>query len=117
MLGRSFEGGHDLSGGQWQRVALARALIRATPVVILDEPTSGLDPRAESDLFDDLRRGLSDRAVILISHRYANLHLADRIYVLQEGLVVEEGSHDELVRRNGRYANLHRLQAGLHEAG
>jgi ATP-binding cassette, subfamily B, bacterial len=110
-LGRAFDGAVDLSGGQWQRVALARALMRDAPVLVLDEPSSALDPRAEHDLFTDIRGRVGERAVLLISHRYANLHLADRIYVLQEGRVVDFGTHDELVARGGLYAQLYGLQA------
>jgi ATP-binding cassette subfamily B protein len=111
MLGRQFTGGQELSGGQWQRLALARALVRDSPIVVLDEPASALDPRAEHELLSDLRRALSGRAVLLISHRYGNLHLADRIYVLQDGAVVDNGRHNELIARNGLYAELYRLQA------
>jgi ATP-binding cassette, subfamily B, bacterial len=111
QLGRMFEGGIDLSGGQWQRLALARALVRDTPLMVLDEPSSALDPAAEHRLFSDLRALVRDRAVVLVSHRYANLHLADQIYVLQEGRVVESGAHTELMARGGVYSELYRLQA------
>ncbi len=112
QLGRMFEEGVDLSGGQWQRVALARALVRDTPLVVLDEPSSALDPAAEHRLFSDVRSLVRDRALVLVSHRYANLHLADRICVLQEGRIVEDGSHAELLSGGGVYAELYRLQAG-----
>ena len=115
MLGRAFEGGQDLSGGQWQRIALARALIRRTPLLVLDEPSSGLDPRAEHDLMNDVRAGLGGRAVLFISHRYANLHLADRIYVLAEGRVVESGSHAELIAADGLYRQLYQLQSQAYQ--
>lgn len=116
QLGRAFEGGIDLSGGQWQRVAIARALVRAAPVLVLDEPSSALDPRAEYELFSDIRGRVGDRAVLLISHRYANLHLADRIYVLQEGRVVDSGTHDDLIERQGLYAQLYGMQAQAYGA-
>ncbi|MGY1779769.1 ABC transporter ATP-binding protein [Geodermatophilus sp. SYSU D01036] len=112
ILGRSFEGAVELSGGQWQRVALARALVRPSSLLVLDEPSSALDPRTEHELFSDLRRLAGDRAVLLVSHRYGNLHLADRIVVLQEGRVVDQGTHDELIARQGLYAQLYGLQAG-----
>jgi ATP-binding cassette subfamily B protein len=113
-LGKAFEGAVDLSGGQWQRVALARALVRDAPLLVLDEPSSALDPRAEQRLFADIRGRVGERAVLLISHRYSNLHLADRIYVLQDGRVVDSGTHDELIAREGLYAQLYTLQAAAY---
>jgi ATP-binding cassette subfamily B protein len=111
MLGREFAGGYDLSIGQWQRVALARAFFRDAPLVILDEPTASLDARAESRLFDRMRELLQGRSVLLISHRFSSVRSADRIYVLEEGRVVEHGSHDELMAGGDRYADLFTLQA------
>ena len=111
MLGREFSGGFDLSIGQWQRVALARAFFRDAPFVILDEPTAALDARAESRLFERLGELLEGRSVLLISHRFSSVRSADRIYVLEHGKVVEEGSHDELMDVGGRYAELFTLQA------
>ena len=111
MLGREFAGGYDLSVGQWQRVALARAFFRDAPFVILDEPTAALDARAESRLFERLRELLEGRSVVLISHRFSSVRSADRIYVLHEGRVVEDGSHDALMERGGLYAELFALQA------
>ena len=110
-LGPEFLGGTDLSVGQWQRVALARAFFRDAPFIILDEPTAAVDPRAERELFDGIRRLFSDRAVLLVSHRFANVRSADRIYVLDGGRVVEEGTHDELMATAGLYAELFTLQA------
>jgi ATP-binding cassette subfamily B protein len=111
MLGREFSGGYDLSIGQWQRVALARAFFRDAPLVILDEPTAALDARAESRLFERMRDLLEGRSVLLISHRFSSVRSADRIYVLEHGKVVEEGSHDELMATAGRYHDLFSLQA------
>ncbi len=111
MLGREFAGGYDLSIGQWQRIALARAFFRDAPFVILDEPTAALDARAESRLFERMRELLEGRSVVLISHRFSSVRSADRIYVLHEGRLVEEGSHDELMSADGLYAELFGLQA------
>ncbi|WP_299576126.1 ABC transporter ATP-binding protein [uncultured Williamsia sp.] len=111
VLGRDIDTGVDLSGGQWQRLALARALYKDSALVVLDEPSAALDPRAESELFEDVKATLDGRAALIISHRFANVRLADRIYVLHEGRVVESGTHDELMQTGGRYSELFRLQS------
>ncbi|HET9650272.1 MAG TPA: ABC transporter ATP-binding protein [Microlunatus sp.] len=111
VLSRTFVGGRDLSGGQWQRVALARSFYRDAPLVILDEPSAALDPRAEHALFTTLRDSLRGRTALFISHRFSSVRGADRIYVLHHGRVVESGNHEELLRRDGRYADLYRLQS------
>jgi len=111
MLGREFSGGYDLSIGQWQRVALARGFFRDAPFVILDEPTASLDARAESRLFERMHELLEGRSVVLISHRFSSVRSADRIYVMHDGRIVEEGSHDELMAEDGLYAELFTLQA------
>ncbi len=116
MLGPEFIGGTDLSIGQWQRMALARAFVRDAPFVILDEPTAALDPRAEHDLFERIRTLLAGRTVLLISHRFSSVRSADRIYVLAEGGIVEGGTHDELMRTGGLYAELFTLQAAAYLA-
>lgn len=117
VLSREYSGGTDLSVGQWQRVALARALFRSAPLVVLDEPSASLDPRAEHELFADVRRLVAGRAALFVSHRYGNLHLADHIYVLEAGQVVESGTHDELLAAGGVYCSLYRLQADAYAAG
>ena len=114
LLGPEFEGGTDLSVGQWQRVALARAFFRDAPFVILDEPTAALDPRAEHELFQRIRELLSGRTVLLISHRFSSVRSADRIYVLAEGEVIEHGTHEELIDLAGVYAELFTLQAAAY---
>jgi ATP-binding cassette subfamily B protein len=111
LLGPEFAGGVDLSGGQWQRVALARAFFRDAPFVILDEPTATLDARAEHELFDRLRTLLAGRTVLLISHRFSTVRMADHIYVLADGRIAEHGTHDSLMAAGGRYAELFALQA------
>ena len=110
-LGRQFWGGQDLSGGQWQRVALARAFFRDSEFLVLDEPTASLDARAEARLFDKLRHLAQGRSVLLITHRFGNVRMADRIYVLTRGRVSEAGTHDELMAAGGQYAELFELQA------
>ena len=117
VLSRLFAGGTDLSGGQWQRVALARSFYRDAPLLILDEPSAALDPRAEHELFATLRDALRARTALFISHRFSTVRGADRIYVLHEGEIVEQGTHDELVCRDGRYAELYRLQTQLQISG
>lgn len=115
VLSKQYEDGQDLSVGQWQRVALARAFRRNAPVVILDEPSAALDPRAEQALFEDIRSLVDNRSVLLISHRYSSVRNADRIYVLQDGHIVESGAHDELMRRAGLYSELFSLQARAYQ--
>ena len=113
-LGPEFFGGSDLSVGQWQRVALARAFFRDAPFIILDEPTAALDAQAESDLFENIRLLCRGRSVLVISHRFSSVRLADRIYVLHDGRVVEHGSHADLMARGGQYAQLFALQASAY---
>jgi len=111
MLGRRFEGGVDLSGGEWQKIALARAYMREAQVLILDEPTAALDARAEYEVFTRFSELVAGRMAVIISHRFSTVRMADRIIVLDEGTVAEEGTHDELIERGGLYSELFALQA------
>jgi ATP-binding cassette subfamily B protein len=114
LLDRRFAGGHDLSGGQWQRIAIARAFYRDSDLMIFDEPSSALDARAEHALFERIREHADGRSVLLITHRLSSVRYADRIYVLDRGRVVEQGTHAELLREAGRYARLFELQAAAY---
>jgi ABC-type multidrug transport system fused ATPase/permease subunit len=112
QLGRWFKGGRELSGGQWQKIALSRAFMRAdADILVLDEPTSAVDPRAEVQLFEHFREATQNQMVILISHRFSTVRMADYIMVLDQGRVLEEGTHQELLDRAGHYAHLFQLQA------
>lgn len=111
MLGRRFEGGTDLSTGQWQKVALARAYMRDAQILILDEPTASLDARAEFEVYQRFVELTAGKMAILISHRFSTVRMADRIIVLADGEIVEQGSHHHLVALGGRYAELFEMQA------
>src|SRR5207237_3199977 len=114
VLARGYEGGTDLSGGQWQRVALARALCAVrlgAGVVLLDEPSAQLDVRGEAEIFDRILEATRYCTTILISHRFSTVRHADRICVLEQGSVVELGTHDELMAERGRYFTMFDLQA------
>jgi ATP-binding cassette, subfamily B, bacterial len=115
LLGPAFIDGTDLSAGQWQRIALARTFFRDAPLVILDEPTAALDAKAEHELFARIGELFADRSVLLISHRFSTVRSADRIYVLNEGCLVESGTHQELMAAGGTYAELFSLQASAYQ--
>src|SRR5947208_14699301 len=111
MLGRRFDGGVELSGGEWQTGALGRADLRDAQVLILDEPTASLDARAEYDVFLRFAELTKGRMALLISHRFSTVRMAERILVLQGGELIDQGTHDELVTKGGLYAELFGLQA------
>lgn len=111
MLGKRFNEGVELSGGQWQKIALARAYMRDAQLLILDEPTSALDARAEYEVFQRFAKLMEGKTAVLISHRFSTVRMADRILVLENGGLLELGSHEELLEKNGRYAELFHLQA------
>jgi ATP-binding cassette subfamily B protein len=111
MLGRRFEGGVDLSGGEWQKLALARAYLRDAQVLVLDEPTSALDARSEYEVFQRFAELTTGKMALFISHRFSTVRMADRIVVLENGRIAEEGDHDALTRQGGRYAEMFELQA------
>lgn len=116
LLSQYFRGGTELSGGQWQRFAVARGLFRDARLLVLDEPTAALDAKAEWAVYESLRRLAEGRTVVLITHRLGSVRNADRIYLLHKGELAEQGTHDELMACEGRYAELYRLQADMYAA-
>ncbi|HEX4812649.1 MAG TPA: ABC transporter ATP-binding protein [Nonomuraea sp.] len=114
LLDRRFKDGHELSGGQWQRIAVARGFHRDADLLICDEPTAALDARAEHALFERIRGHSDGRTVLLITHRLASVRHADRIYVLDHGVIVEQGDHETLMALDGLYADLYTLQASAY---
>jgi len=111
MLGRRFEGGVDLSGGEWQKLALARAYLRDSQLLILDEPTAALDARSEYEVFQRFAELTAGKMALFISHRFSTVRMADRIVVLENGSIVEEGTHEKLTALGGRYAEMFELQS------
>ena len=111
QFGRRFNDGFELSGGQWQQIALAIAYLNVAQLMILDEPTAALDARAEYEVFQRFAELTKGRSSVLISHRFSTVRMADRILVLEKGEILEIGSHEELLRKNGKYAELFHLQA------
>jgi len=114
MLGKWFDEGVNLSGGEWQKVALSRAFMRDVPILVLDEPTSALDAQAEYELFERLQSLTRGRTAVYISHRFSTVRRADRILFLEQGELVEKGTHEELIHLDGRYARLFRMQASAY---
>ncbi|NUN63598.1 ABC transporter ATP-binding protein [Pseudanabaena biceps] len=112
QLGRWFKGGQELSGGQWQKIALSRAFMRSqADILVLDEPTAAMDAEAEMNIFNHFRTITKDQMVVLISHRFSTVRMADQIIVMADGKIIEKGSHEQLLQANGRYAHLFSIQA------
>ncbi len=111
QLTRRFSGGVELSGGEWQKIALARGFMRDAALVILDEPTAALDAEAKYHLFQRFRELIAGKTALIISHRFSTVRMADNILVLEDGVIIESGSHQELMTANGRYATLYAMQA------
>ena len=114
VLGRWFKGGKELSIGEWQKIALARAFIRDAPIVILDEPTSALDARAEQEVFTKFRELVRGKTAVVISHRFSTVRMADRIAVLHKGTIIEQGTHEELIAKDGMYHEMYTIQASAY---
>jgi ATP-binding cassette subfamily B protein len=112
QLGKWFKDGQELSGGQWQKIALSRAFMRTdADILVLDEPTAAMDAAAEARIFEHFRKLTQNRIAILISHRFSTVRMASQIIVIENGRVIERGSHEELMELGGHYANLFSLQA------
>ena len=111
MIGKRFRTGVELSGGEWQKVAIARAYMRDAQLLILDEPTASLDARSEFEVFQRFKELSAGKTAVLISHRFSTVRMADRILVLAGGQIEAAGTHEELMRQQGRYAELFELQA------
>jgi ATP-binding cassette subfamily B protein len=110
QLGPEYQNGIDLSGGQWQSLAIARTYAKHAPVVILDEPTSAIDAKSEMEIFDRLNKKMRSETLIFISHRFSTIKDAERIVVMHKGRIVEDGSHKQLMRNGGKYAQLYQIQ-------
>jgi ATP-binding cassette subfamily B protein len=114
LLGKEFLNGTDLSGGQWQKIALARGFVRDASVIFLDEPTASLDAKTEKAVFEQFLSLAEDKTAIVISHRLFITPLVDRIFVLEQGRLIEQGRHDQLLERDGVYARMYKTQAGMY---
>jgi ABC-type multidrug transport system fused ATPase/permease subunit len=110
-LGREYEDGEELSIGQWQKLAIARAFYRSSPLLILDEPTSAIDAEAEYEIFNNLEKAYKNKSLILVSHRFSTVRNANKIFVIEDGKIAEHGTHDRLIKLNGKYASMFNIQA------
>ncbi|WP_409347035.1 ATP-binding cassette domain-containing protein [Paenibacillus sp. MBLB4367] len=110
-LSNQFHGGHEISGGQWQKIALSRAFIREAQVIVLDEPTAALDPISEAAIFEHFMQLTEGKTSIFITHRLGSCRKADRIFVMNSGMIVEQGNHDQLISQQGLYARMFEMQA------
>jgi len=111
ILGKQFEGGKELSIGQWQKIAIARAFYEGAPILILDEPTSAIDAETEYSIFKNLDREYKNKSLLLISHRFSTVRTADRILVIDNGEIIEEGTHEKLIAKKGEYSTMFNKQA------
>jgi ATP-binding cassette subfamily B protein len=111
VLGKEFEDGAELSVGQWQKLAIARAFYEGAPLLILDEPTSAIDAEAEYAIFNNLRKIYSDKTLVLVSHRFSTVRNADKIFIVEDGEIIERGTHEELMAAGGKYARMFGIQA------
>lgn len=111
MVGKEFEDGQELSGGQWQKLAIARAFYQKAPVLIMDEPTSAIDTEAEYEIFQNLEKAHNGKTLILVSHRFSTVRNADKIVVIDNGVIVEMGTHNALLKHDGKYAQMFHIQA------
>lgn len=110
MLGRDF-GGTELSGGQWQRIAIARSLFRDSQLIVLDEPTAAIDPFEETRLYNNFINLCRDKTAILVTHRLGSAKIADRIIVMKDGKIIQDGTHDQLIQINGEYKTMYNAQS------
>ena len=110
-MGKQFKGGVELSIGQWQKIAIARAFYESAPILILDEPTSAIDAETEYQIFKNLDKAYKNKSLLLISHRFSTVRSADRILVIHDGEITEEGNHEELMVKNGEYSRMFKKQA------
>ena len=115
ILEKEWEEGSELSGGQWQTIAISRAIMRDVSILIMDEPSSALDPQAESDILKKMQEMMDGKMSLLITHRFSNMGIVDKIFVMQEGEITEFGTHEELMRTNGKYYTLYKLQADAYK--
>lgn len=111
ILGREFDDGEEISGGQWQKLAIARAFYEQAPLLILDEPTSAIDAEAEMEIFANLQKIYKNKTLVLVSHRFSTVRNANQIYIIDDGKVIEHGSHQELIKKNGKYSKMFNAQA------